>query len=60
MIGFIYMIVVIELEITIAISKNSIISLTLIADIIVFNLGMNPNSGGIPIMENIEISIALE
>jgi len=58
--GFIYIIVVIELEITIKIKINNINSLVEIEDKIVFNLGINPKRGGIPIIEKIEIVISIE
>lgn len=60
MIGFIYIIVVIEFEITIITKIDSINSFVLITDIIVFNFGMNPNKGGTPMSENIVISIPKE
>lgn len=58
--GFIYIIVVIEFEITIIIIINNIVFLVSMIDKIVFNFGINPSKGGIPIRENIEINILSE
>lgn len=60
MIGFIYMIVVKELEIISGIDKNKIKFLLSKAETIVFSFGMNPINGGIPISDSIEIIIELE
>jgi len=57
---FIYIIVVIELEITSTTIMNNIISAVLSSLIIVFNFGINPSKGGTPIRENKEIIIFLE
>jgi len=59
-IGFIYIIVVIEFAMTMGIRMKIVFSLVSREDRIVFNLGMNPIIGGIPMIDNMAIRVVFE